>query len=284
MSRHDNAISEETERVRVDWAGRAPAWDRRADEMAEMAERFNVPLIKAAKIRAGHSVVDLATGAGEPALSVAKAIAPDGRLVATDLVADMIAGAERRAAVLGITNISFQVADMTKLPFGDESFDRAICRFGLMFVPEPERATREAARVLKPGGRVAYMVWGPRGNTTMFAVFASAAEAVFGKDDALIDLHKPFALSETGALTKALEAGGFTDIEEREIRFAPKIPAGTRFWAAQMEMAMGRRLEQASDRERNSLEDAVERGFARHLKNDEYQLSAHVRIGVGVKP
>ena len=74
----------------------------------------------------------------------------------------MIAGAERRAQELGLSNIDFRVADMCALPDGDETFDRAICRFGLMFVPEPQRATAEVYRVLKPGGQAAFLVWGLR--------------------------------------------------------------------------------------------------------------------------
>jgi len=280
----NRAIAEETEQVRQDWIGCAPAWDRRADELAELAERFNVPLIQAAKIKAGQSVIDLATGAGEPALSVAKAIAPDGRLTATDLVPEMIAAAERRAAVLEITNIDFKVADMTALPFDDDSFDRAICRFGIMFVPEPERATREVARVLKPGGRVAYMVWGPRMDTTMFAVFVGAVDAVFGADDPLIDMERPFQLSAKGALAAAMQAGGLREVEERELRFSPKVPVGKPFWRPQVDMTMGRRLESASLEQRQALERAIEDGFAKYLKDGEYHLNAHVKIGVGVSP
>ena len=92
----DHIISE-TERVREDWSRRGKHWDSRADEVAEMADRFNQPLIEAVGIAPGHKVLDLASGAGEPALTVAGMVAPEGSVHCTDLVPEMMEGAKRRA-------------------------------------------------------------------------------------------------------------------------------------------------------------------------------------------
>ena len=207
-----DAIRRETELVRADWAGRGRHWDRRADEIAEQAARMNAPLIEAADIATGQQVCDIATGAGEPALSVAVLVGAEGRVFATDLCPEMVLGARRRAAAQGLRNITFRTADMLALPDADSAFDRVICRFGLMFCPAPARAAAEALRVLKPGGRVAYLVWGPREETTMFVVFVAAAEAVLGPLDEVeeIDLARPFSLGAPGALATALTEGGLT--------------------------------------------------------------------------
>ena len=89
----DHIISE-TERVREDWTRRGKHWDSRADEVAEMADRFNQPLIEAVGIAPGHKVLDLASGAGEPALTVAGMVAPEGSVHCTDLVPEMMEGRE----------------------------------------------------------------------------------------------------------------------------------------------------------------------------------------------
>ena len=281
-----DAIRRETELVRADWAARGRHWDRRSDELAEQAARMNAPLIEAADIAAGQQVCDIATGAGEPALSVAQLVGAEGRVFATDLCPEMMLGARRRAAAQGLRNIAFRTADMMALPDADAAFDRVTCRFGLMFCPAPARAAAEALRVLKPGGRVAYLVWGPRAETTMFVVFVAAAEAVLGPLDELeeIDLDRPFSLGAPGALAHALTEGGFTDVEEREVRFAPRVPADAPFWQAQFDMTFGRALDGAGEAQRRALEEAAAAGFARLRGGDEVPLSAHVRIGTGVKP
>ena len=281
-----DAIRRETDLVRADWAARGRHWDRRSDELAEQAARMNAPLIEAAGIAPGQQVCDIATGAGEPALSVARLVGTEGRVFATDLCPEMMLGARRRAAAQGLGNLAFRTADMLALPDADGVFDRVICRFGLMFCPDPARAAAEARRVLKPGGRAAYLVWGPRAETTMFVVFVAAAEAVFGPLDAVddIDLARPFSLGAPGALTGALTAGGLTQVEEREVRFAPRVPAEAPFWQAQFDMTFGRALDGAAEAERRALKAAVEAGFQRLREGDEIPLAAHVRIGVGVKP
>ena len=155
-----------------------------------------------------------------------------------------------------------------------------------MFCPAPEQAAAEALRVLKPGGRAAYLVWGPRAETTMFVVFVAAAEAVLGPLDELddVDLARPFSLGAPGALGRALSEGGLTDVEEREVRFAPRVPAEAPFWQAQFDMVFGRALEGAGDATRRALTEAAAAGFERLREGDEVPLTVHVRIGTGVKP
>ena len=281
-----DTIRRETELVRADWAGRGRHWDRRADEIAEQAARMNAPLIEAADIAPGQQVCEIATGAGEPALSVAVLVGTEGRVFATDLCPEMVLGARRRAAAQGLRNITFRTADMLALPDADSAFDRVICRFGLMFCPAPARAAAEALRVLKPGGRVAHLVWGPREETTMFVVFVAATEAVLGPLDEVeeIDLARPFSLGAPGALASALTEGGLSHVEEREVRFAPRVPAEAPFWQAQFDMTFGRALDGAGEARRRDLMTAVQEGFQRLRDGDEVPLNVHVRIGVGVKP
>ena len=280
----ENDIARETARIIEDWSNRGAHWDKRADELADQAANFNRPLLEAADIQHGQQVLDCATGAGEPALTIAEMIGSSGHLTASDLVEGMMMGAKRRAGDRGLTNIDFQSADMTDLPFDDNQFDRVVCRFGIMFVPEPRRATSEALRVLKPGGKIAYLVWGPRENTTGFEVVAKAAADVFGADDPLIDFVTPFSLSKEGALADALTNGGLVDVKEWPLTFAPKIPVGVRFWDAQLDMGLGRRLESATPSEADALEAAIVKHAALKIKDGHYQLSVHVKIGTGVKP
>ncbi|HTN81110.1 MAG TPA: methyltransferase domain-containing protein, partial [Acidimicrobiales bacterium] len=108
--------------------------------------------------------LDVASGTGEPGLTIA-AKAPRGHVTLTDLSPEMLAVAQRRAARMGITNVSFQECGAEDLPFPDTTFDSVSCRFAFMFVPDVTKAIAEFMRVAKPGGRVCTAVWaGPEHN------------------------------------------------------------------------------------------------------------------------
>lgn len=268
------------EQLHQEWTRRGPFWNKRADEIADMAARLNEPFLDAADIAPGHRVLDLASGAGEPALTIARRVGDAGAVVASDMVPEMLAGARRRAAEAETGNMTFEIADMEALPFDESGFDRVTCRFGLMFSVRPERALAEACRVLVPGGRAAFMVWGPRDETTMFAVFAEAAAAVFG-DDPEIDVVTPFRFAEAGSLAATMSAAGLVDVEERALRFAPRVPANREFWHPQQDMMLGRKLAGAGADERAALNRAIRAGFEKTREGDDYHLTLHARIGLG---
>ncbi len=266
--------------VREGWTVKSEAWNRWADHLAELAARLNEPLIAAAEIAPGQEVLDLASGIGEPALTTARRVAPGGRVTATDLVPEMLAGAKRRAAEAGIDNMRFEIADMEALPFDDAAFDRVMCRFGIMFCPRADRALAEARRVLRPGGRAAFMVWGPREDNTLFDVVQRVAPDFVPAPPFAGELT-PFRFGVAGSLADAMRAAGFAEVEEQELRFAPTPPAGGPFWRQNLEMSFGRLLDQLSDDERAALDAALERAFEPYRDGDVYRLEAHTRIGVG---
>ena len=269
-------------RVFVEWRGRARHWDAWADRMAEMADRFNQPLIEATGIGPGDRVLDLASGSGEPALSIARAVGPKGHVTATDLVPDMVASGARRAREAALDNIVFEVADMESLPFSDDAFDRVTCRFGLMFVPDPVRALTQARRVLVPGGKAGFMVWGPFEDTTNFTVLHQAFLDLF--PDEAPDFETPFRLGAEGAMKALFTDAGFADVEERELRFAPEIPTRVKFWRPNVDMTLGSRLEGEPDSVRAALEDRIVARLEPYRTGDTYRLAAHIRIGIGRHP
>lgn len=271
------------EAVRADWIARSGAWDRWADEMAKMADRFNEPLLDAAAIGPGQAVLDLASGAGEPALSIARRVGAAGRVVATDLVSEMLAGARRRAAAANLDNLAFEIADMEDLPFPDAEFDRVTCRFGLMFCPRPETALAEARRVLKPGGRASYLIWGPRDDTTMFAVFWQAIGKVVGPPEESFTFT-PFRFGEAGTLSALMRDAGFIGVDEIEHRFSAEVPSDVPFWRPQLDMGFAPLVEGLDSAQRGALEAAIVEGFEACREGERYRLAAHVRIGRGEAP
>src|SRR5439155_17125048 len=108
----------------------------------------------------GILALHLASGARDPALSIATELAPPGRVPATDLGPGMMSLAGELARKKGLTNIDFREANAESLPFADKSYDVLTCRFGVMFFPDLPKALRECFRVLKPLGRAAFVAWG----------------------------------------------------------------------------------------------------------------------------
>ena len=169
-------------------------------------------LVEYALPQLGMKVLDLASGTGEPGISLAQRVGPDGHVTATDLSSDLLELASQRARDKGLTNFSTQQADAHALPFG-QSFDLATCRFGVMFFADVEHALMELRRVLKPGARACFAAWGPIDQpywqTTMEIVRRHAGGAMIENGGA-----DPFRFSKAGSLTKGLQAAGFREVEE----------------------------------------------------------------------
>jgi SAM-dependent methyltransferase len=263
------------------WTARGPVWDHWAERVERMARRFNEPLIEAARIEPGMRVLDLASGAGEPALTIARAVGADGSVVASDLVDEMLEGTRRRAAAENLSQLTTEIVDMEAMPFGDASFDRVTCRFGIMFVPDALKAFSETRRVLVPHGRTAWMVWGPMADTTLFAVIQGSVRKFFDLP-AATDLPQ-FRFGSGGLLESTLRDAGFAEVEERELRFDAAPPAGSKFWEANVEMSFPEELAALSPNDRETLDREIEAAFDAYLDGDRYRVQAHVRIGTGVR-
>lgn len=113
-------------------------------------------LIDDAEIARGHSVLDVATGPGEPALRIAELVGSNGEVVGIDPVAGMIEASRRAAERLSLNNARFETAAADSLPFPDDRFDAVVSRFGVMFFASPVAAASEMLRVPKPGKKMAF--------------------------------------------------------------------------------------------------------------------------------
>src|SRR5712692_5088301 len=141
------------------WSGSAPFWERHREIIRQMFAPVTQALVEDALIGSGHTVLDIATGPGEPALSVAALVGPEGKVFGIDAVPEMVASSRRAADRLGLKNAQFHVASADHLPFPADTFDAVVSRFGVMFFPSPVDAIREMLRVLKPGRKLALAVW-----------------------------------------------------------------------------------------------------------------------------
>jgi SAM-dependent methyltransferase len=199
-----------------DWSVVAPAWE----ELRAHADRATLPvaerLLAHLALQGGDRVLELGAGTGDLALHLSGLVGPDGVVHATDAAAGMVEVAARTTA--GSDNVTTAVVDATDIPLPDASVDAVVFQMGLMFVPEPARATAEIRRVLAPGGRVAVATWAaPEHNPWLTCTgMAAMSEGVVAGGP---PTHPGglFSLGTAEALRSALEAGGLAGVQVEEV-------------------------------------------------------------------
>jgi len=180
---------------------------------AAMGQAVTDALVEYAQPVPGMRALDLASGTGEPAITLASRVGPTGHVTALDLSAGLLEIAEGRARTRGLTNFTTQQADAHSLPFPDNNFDLATSRFGVMFFGEPRIALQELRRVLRTGARACFLAWGPFDQPYWQSMMGVVHRHVGGP---LLDPGgpNPFRFSEPGSLSAVLRSAGFNGVEE----------------------------------------------------------------------
>jgi SAM-dependent methyltransferase len=180
---------------------------------AAMGQPVTNALVEYAQPSPGMKVLDLASGTGEPAISVALRVGDHGHVTALDLSADLLEIAARRARSRGLDNFTTRQADAHSLPFPDNTFDLATSRFGVMFFRDPELALSELRRTLRTGARACFLVWGsfdqPYWQTTMGVVQRHIGGPLLDPSG-----PDPFRFAAPGSLSAILRSAGFHEVEE----------------------------------------------------------------------
>ncbi|MFT5202594.1 MAG: ubiquinone/menaquinone biosynthesis C-methylase UbiE [Candidatus Aldehydirespiratoraceae bacterium] len=162
--------------------------------------------LDAARLSPGDSVIDVACGTGLVTFAAAHQVEPGGRVLGSDISANMVAAAVAAATDKGISNVSFERADAEDLGCEPASFDVAICALGLMYVPSPKNALREMYEALGTGGRVSVSIWGERRNCGWADIFPIVDRRVASDVCPMF-----FALGAKQSLESVMAEVGFRD-------------------------------------------------------------------------
>jgi len=205
------AVREQQRRV---WDHVSAGWSRWQQEFERGGATVTARLLELGSVGPGHSVLDIGSGIGEPALSAARAVAPDGRVVGVDISPAMVAAA--RSAAESLDNVEFVVGAVETAALRPRSFDVALSRFGLMFAADRLELLRTVAGLLKSGGVLAAAAWCEPERVPMI----SLAFRVISNQLALDPPPPgpgPFSMSDTAAVTAELEQAGFGGVEIDEL-------------------------------------------------------------------
>jgi ubiquinone/menaquinone biosynthesis C-methylase UbiE len=213
-------------------AGVRPSFEAYGGSGPENYERFFVPaigrplaveLVRAAALRAGERVLDIACGTGIVARLALDEVGPAGAVTGIDVNPGMI-----EEALKTTDGVEWRQGDAQALPLEDQSFDVALCQMGLQFVPDKRAAAAEARRVLVRGGRLVANLPGP--TPALFAIFEEAiARAISAHAGGFV--QAVFSLHDPSELAGLLEGAGFKKVgASSEVRRLVLPPAEAFLW------------------------------------------------------
>ncbi|MGN6257115.1 MAG: class I SAM-dependent methyltransferase [Solirubrobacterales bacterium] len=203
------------------WDAAAVGW-KEWSEFNDRADRHvSERLVELAGVRPGSRVLDVAAGYGEPALTAARKAEPEGRVVATDISAEMLAFGRERAAAAGLGNVEFVESDASSLDFPPGSFDAAVSRWGIIFEPEAEAVASRIRGFLEPGARMAIASWGEPDQVPFLSLPMKTTRERLGVPPPPAGTPGPLSRPTPAAIGALLEGGGFSNVavEQAEVTF-----------------------------------------------------------------
>lgn len=268
------------------WRVSAPFWEKHRETIRQMFAPVTQALVEDGQIGRGHAVLDIATGPGEPALSVAALTGPEGKVFGIDPVPEMVAAARRAADHLRFRNAQFGVALADCLPFPADAFDAVVSRFGVMFFPSPVDAVREMLRVLKPGQKLALAVWHFAERNPFHYALSRVIDRHVDSPAPAPDAPDAFRFASSGKLRDILLEAGAIAPSERLLQFAIEVSISVEdFWTLRCEMSekLREKIAMLSSEQLNRVRRQALEAFREYSTDHGMSFPAEVLIVSGTR-
>jgi ubiquinone/menaquinone biosynthesis C-methylase UbiE len=205
------------ETTREQWQSVADAWHRWGPTLNAWLGPATETMLDMARIGPGHRVLDVAAGAGEQTIVIARRVGPTGRVLATDIAPRILDFALAEAKRAGLDNVDVRVLDGEDLDVEEGSFDAVVSRVGLIYFPDRQKALAGMRRALVPGGRIAAIVYSTPERNGFFSLPVSIIRRRANLGPPLAGQPGPFSLGSPGVIEQAFRDAGFRDVEARVV-------------------------------------------------------------------
>ena len=268
------------------WRESAKYWAKHSDTIRTMFMPLTRALVEHAGIHEGQSVLDVASGAGEPSLTIAEIVGPTGSVTCTDAVAEMVETARSEAQRRGITNVEFRECTADALPFPSNSFDVTVCRLGAMFFPDPVAALREMLRVTRPGGILALAVWHKSEVNPFCYVVTGVIDRHINPGAVDPDAPNAFRFAEPGKLSGVMTEAGASDVKEHVVKFNMEAPISPlQFWTmrSQTSDTLREKLAKLSADEQAQIASEIEQAVKEFFPANQMRFPTQMIVVTGKK-
>lgn len=211
------------------WDTAAEGWKKWWPIFENGAQKLSDRLVELAGIRQGHKVLDLATGTGEPAITAAKRVRPDGKVLAIDISSKMLSTARERAKQQGLEGvIEFREGDAEVAVKEKQVFDAILSRWGLMFLPNLQGSLKTMREALVSGGKIAAAVWTEPEKSPMISMPIGVARQVLGLPPTPPNLP-PFNLADPKMLERVFAGAGFKNFRAEKMNLTFTVGSADEF-------------------------------------------------------
>ena len=268
------------------WDKAAEAWHRWGPLLSRWLGPATETMLDMCDITVGSRVLDVAAGAGEQSIAVAKRVGETGHVLATDISPNILEYASTAIKLAGVNNVHTQVLDGESLTeLEAPPFDAVISRVGLIYFPDQQKALTGMKHQLKGNGKVAAMVYSTAEKNPFFSIPVSIIRRRANLPAPLSGQPGPFSLGKESVLKETFKQAGFNQIEVKAVNAPVRLGSAAECLQFEQESfgALHQMISSMSDKEKDETWDEIEEALGQYETKGQFEGPCEMLIAVGTK-